>query len=62
LENEVGKEKGIDPESLRRMLAKVEEYSESHRAAHGLPDDFPNILNDDLFNLSSGAASLNSVN
>jgi hypothetical protein len=29
------------------MLAKVEEYSESHRA-HGLPDDLLNILKDDL--------------
>jgi hypothetical protein len=28
---------------LRRMVAKVEEYSESHRA-HGLPDDLLNIL------------------
>jgi hypothetical protein len=31
------------------MLAKVEEYSESHRA-HGLPDDHLNILKDDLYN------------
>jgi hypothetical protein len=30
------------------MLAKVEEYSESHRA-HGLPDDLLNILKDDLY-------------
>jgi len=29
------------------MLAKVEEYSESHRA-YGLPDDLLNILKDDL--------------
>jgi hypothetical protein len=29
------------------MVAKVEEYSESHRA-HGLPDDLLNILKDDL--------------
>jgi hypothetical protein len=29
------------------MLAKVEEYSESHRA-HGLPNDLLNILEDDL--------------
>ncbi len=33
--------------TLRRLLAKVEEYSESHRA-HGLPDDLLNILKDDL--------------
>jgi DNA sulfur modification protein DndC len=32
---------------LRRMVAKVEEFSESHRA-HGLPDDLLNILKDDL--------------
>jgi hypothetical protein len=31
------------------MVAKVEEYSESHRA-HGLPDDLLNILKDDLEN------------
>jgi hypothetical protein len=30
------------------MLAKVEEYNESHRA-HGLPDDLLNILKDDLY-------------
>ena len=29
------------------MLAKVEEYSESHRA-YGLSDDLLNILKDDL--------------
>jgi len=48
LEEEVAREKGIDPDTLRRMVAKVEEYSESHRA-HGLPDDLLNILKDDLF-------------
>jgi len=47
MEDEVAREKGIDAETLRRMLAKVEEYSESHRA-HGLPDDLLNILKDDL--------------
>jgi DNA sulfur modification protein DndC len=47
MEDEVAREKGIDPETLRRMVAKVEEYSESHRA-HGLPDDLLNILKDDL--------------
>jgi DNA sulfur modification protein DndC len=47
LEEEVAREKGIDAETLRRMLAKVEEYSESHRAM-GLPDDLLNILKDDL--------------
>jgi hypothetical protein len=41
------REKGINAETLRRMVAKVEEYSESHRA-HGLPDDLLNNLKDDL--------------
>jgi DNA sulfur modification protein DndC len=48
LEEEVAREKSIDADTLRRMLAKVEEYSESHRA-HGLPDDLLNILKDDLY-------------
>lgn len=46
LEEDVAREKGINADTLRRMLAKVEEYSESHRA-HGLPDDLLNILKDD---------------
>jgi DNA sulfur modification protein DndC len=48
MEEEVAQELGIRADTLRRMLAKVEEYSESHRA-HGLPDDLLNILKDDLF-------------
>jgi hypothetical protein len=47
LEEEVAREKAIDPDTLRRMVAKVEEYSESHRA-HGLPNDLLDILKDDL--------------
>jgi phosphoribosylaminoimidazole carboxylase (NCAIR synthetase) len=47
LEEEVAREKGISADILRRMTARVEEYSESHRA-HGLPDDLLNILKDDL--------------
>ena len=47
LEDEIAREKGISAETLRRMVAKVEEYSESHRAM-GLPDDLLNILKDDL--------------
>jgi len=47
LEDEVAKEFGVRVDTLRRMLSKVEEYSESHRA-HGLPDDLLNILKDDL--------------
>jgi len=47
MEEEVAREFGVRADTLRRMLAKVEEYSESHRA-HGLPDDLLNILKDDL--------------
>lgn len=47
LEETVAREKTINADILRRMLAKVEEYSESHRAV-GLPDDLLNILKDDL--------------
>ncbi len=54
IEEEVAREKGINVERLRRMVAKVEEYSESHRA-HGLPDDLLNILKDDLENQTAGA-------
>lgn len=53
-EEDVTREKGVDVETLRRMVAKVEEYSESHRA-HGLPDDLLNILKDDLENQVSAA-------
>lgn len=47
LQEQIAAEKGIRADTLRRMIAKVEEYSESHRA-HGLPDDLLNILKDDL--------------
>ncbi len=47
MEDEIAREKSVNTDILRRMLAKVEEYSESHRA-HGLPDDLLNILKDDL--------------
>jgi DNA sulfur modification protein DndC len=47
MEDEVAGEKSVNADILRRMLAKVEEYSESNRA-HGLPDDLLNILKDDL--------------
>lgn len=53
LENQVAKDKGINADILRRMLAKVEEYSESHRA-QGLPDDLLNILKDDPSVLAAG--------
>jgi len=54
LEEKVAQEKGINADTLRRMIAKVEEYSESHRA-QGLPDDLLNILKDDLENQAAGA-------
>jgi hypothetical protein len=47
LEDEIAQEKGIRADTLRRMIAKVEQYSESHRA-QGLPDDLLNILKDDV--------------
>jgi len=46
LQEKVADEKGLSADALRRMLAKVEEYSESHRAM-GLPDDLLRILKDD---------------
>ena len=49
LQEEIVAEKGIRADTLRRLLAKVEEYSERHRA-HGLPDDMLNILKDDMEN------------
>jgi hypothetical protein len=47
LQEEIAAEKGTRADTLRRLLAKVDEYSESHRA-FGLPDDLLNILKDDL--------------
>lgn len=47
LEEKIAKEKGVSAETLRRMVGKVEEYSESHRAM-GLPDDLLNILKDEI--------------
>jgi len=53
MEEKIANELGVRADTLRRMLAKVEEYSESHRA-HGLPDDLLNILKDDLELTSQG--------
>jgi DNA sulfur modification protein DndC len=47
IEEEVAAEVGVRVDTLARMLAKVEEYSESRRA-QGLPDDLLNILKDDI--------------
>lgn len=58
MEEEVVRELGIRADTLRRMLAKVEEYSESHRA-HGLPDDLLNILKDDLYRSATNGETSN---
>jgi DNA sulfur modification protein DndC len=47
LQEEIAAEKGIRADTLRRLLGKVDEFSESHRA-FGLPDDLLSILKDDL--------------
>jgi DNA sulfur modification protein DndC len=47
LQEEVASEKGVRADTLRRLLNKVDEFSESHRA-FGLPADLLNILKDDL--------------
>jgi DNA sulfur modification protein DndC len=47
IEEEVALEKGISTQTLQRLLAKVEEYSEYERA-RGLQDDMLNILKDEL--------------
>jgi len=47
LQEQTAAEKGIRADTLRRLLGKVDEYSESHRA-FGLPDDLLCILKDDL--------------
>lgn len=47
IEQEIVEEKGISLGTLRRLVSKVEEYGESHRAV-GLPDELLQILQDDL--------------
>jgi DNA sulfur modification protein DndC len=47
LEESIAAESGISTATLRRMLAKVADYGESHRA-FGLPDELLQILQDDL--------------
>ncbi len=49
LQEEVAREMDISADIFRRLLGKVEDYSESHRAM-GLQDDLLNILKDDLNN------------
>src|SRR6266705_5738559 len=57
LQEEVAREKDVSPDTLRRLLAKVDQYSESHRA-FGLPDDLLNILQDDLSRTPSSLCAL----
>jgi DNA sulfur modification protein DndC len=47
LEEDIAAKSGIASATLRRLLAKVAEYGESHRA-QGLPDELLQILQDDL--------------
>jgi DNA sulfur modification protein DndC len=47
IEADVARIKGVSEETLRRLIAKVEEYGESHRA-QGLPDELLQILQDEL--------------
>lgn len=47
LQEEIAAQKGIHADTLRRLLAKVDEYNESHRA-FGLPDGLLSILKDDM--------------
>jgi len=47
LEAEVAAEKGLSADTLQRLVAKVEEFSENNRA-HGLPAELKCILLDDL--------------
>jgi len=47
IEQEVAAEKGISLDTLRRLVAKVEEYGESHRAV-GLANELLQILQDTL--------------
>jgi DNA sulfur modification protein DndC len=55
LEAEVASEKGLSPQTLQRLVAKVEEYSESHKAV-GLQAELTRILNDDLRGPNSNAS------
>jgi len=52
LEAEVATEKGLSAETLQRLVAKVEEFSENNRA-HGLPAELKRILVDDLDGLNA---------
>ena len=47
LEAEVAAEKDLSADTLQRLVAKIEEFSENNRA-HGLPAELTKILQDDL--------------
>ena len=51
--------RNLNPETMHRLVAKIEEFSESHRAA-GLVSDLQRILQDDI--RTEGAASSDSTN
>jgi len=56
LEAQVAEDKGLNAETLQRLVAKVEEYSELQRA-HGLQNDLQRILQDDLRGMSAPSDS-----
>ena len=47
IEEAEARKRGLSVETFRRMLRKVEEYQESHRAM-GLPEELLEILKEDL--------------
>lgn len=55
LEDSAAKKKELSPETFRRLLAKVSEYTESHRPV-GLPDELIQILQDALREETSNGA------
>jgi DNA sulfur modification protein DndC len=54
LEAEVANEKGLNPETLQRLVAKVDQFSEMQRA-HGLQTELQRILQDDIRGTSAAA-------
>jgi DNA sulfur modification protein DndC len=53
LQEQIAAEKGIRADTMRRLVEKVNEFSESHRAV-GLPDELLSILKDDLEHEKAG--------
>lgn len=54
LEEDIAAKSGVSSATLRRLLNKVSEFGESHRA-HGLPEELLQILQDDAFENSDAA-------